>query len=109
MEGRKDDEVRDRKPTPEPPAGAAASGENAEWDATGVTRELALTPSLRPGLLERLGTRLDALVARALDLVSRRAASADADAAPLARRGGPVARWVSFPRGVRIATAATAG
>jgi hypothetical protein len=99
------DGMRDRKPTPQPDA----PGEVAEWDATGPTRDLAVMPALREGLLERLGTRLDALVARALDLMSRRAASGDEDAAQLARRGGPVARWVSFPRGVRIATAATAG
>lgn len=79
-----------------------------EWDGASVTRELAVVPSPAPrGPLAWLGAGVDRLFGRAIDLFTRRGASTDPDAAPLARTGGPVARWISFPRGVRIATAAT--
>jgi hypothetical protein len=78
-----------------------------EWDGATVTRELVVVQPPRGGPLARLGARLDGIFSRALELLGRRAASAHAGAAPLARTGGPVARWISFPRGVRVATAAT--
>jgi hypothetical protein len=79
-----------------------------EWDGASVTRELVVAPAPPRGPLARLGARLDALLGRALELFARRAAAGHGGAAPLARTGGPVARWISFPRGVRVATAATA-
>jgi hypothetical protein len=86
---------------------APRSDEIAEWDGASVTRDVVVASPPRAGLRGWLGARLDALLARALDLFSRRGAQVDLDAAPLMRTGGPVARWVSFPRGVRVATAAT--
>src|SRR4051794_8862831 len=77
-----------------------------EWDGASVTRELVVVPAPR-GPLARLGARLDGLFGWAVELIRRRGASTDPDAAPLARTGGPIARWISFPRGVRVATAAT--
>jgi hypothetical protein len=92
-----------------PDPSAKAGDEIAEWE--GGTAPHALVPAARPGALrERVGKRLDAALSRALELVTRRAPTAleaAGDAAPLARTGGAVARWISFPRGVRLATAAT--
>lgn len=55
------------------------------------------------------GARLAASVARFLDFASRRAPPdpGSGESLALSRIGGPVARWVSFPKGVRITTAAT--
>jgi hypothetical protein len=85
----------------------AERDELEDWDGATVTRELVVVPAPRVGPLARLGARLDGLFSRALELFAHRAASGHAGAAPLARTGGPVARWISFPRGVRVATAAT--
>ena len=83
--------------------GAKTGDELAEWD--GVTASQALAaPEAKGALRERIGKRLDAALARVLAPFARRATD---DAAPLARTGGAVARWISFPRGVRLATAAT--
>ncbi len=62
----------------------------------------------RRGLAGWLRSRLESAAARALDGISRRPAGSDgvsADAASLVRTGGSIARWISFPRGVRAATA----
>jgi hypothetical protein len=91
-----------REPDPSAPTG----DEIADWDGATASPALA-APARRIGLRERVGKRLDAALSRILELVARRSAPADVDAAPLARTGGPVARWISFPRGVRLATAAT--
>jgi len=50
--------------------------------------------------------RLRSVATRVLDSRSRRRGGG-ADAPALTRSGGPIARWISFPRGVRGATAAT--
>jgi hypothetical protein len=74
----------------------------AEWDG-------AAAP-LRGGLVGWLGTRLEAAVARVVDRFARRPpAGGDdpEDRVALVRTGGVIARWISFPRGVRFATAAT--
>ncbi len=81
--------------------------EIAEWDGATGSREL-VAPARRESLRERVGKLLDAGLGRALELLTRRGRPDDPEAAPLARTGGPVARWISFPRGVRLATAATA-
>jgi hypothetical protein len=95
----------------EPESTAGPGDEIAEWDASASH---ALTVPTRPGTLrERIGKRLDAALSRALVLLARRGPPAPVAApgaepvAPLARTGGSVARWLSFPRGVRLATAAT--
>jgi hypothetical protein len=94
---------------PKPTTGTGQGDEVADWDASASH---ALTvPEPRGALRERLGKRVDAALSRALELLARRAtlspAVASADAAPLARTGGSVARWLAFPRGVRLAAAAT--
>jgi hypothetical protein len=64
------------------------------------------------GLLDGFGGWVEAraahLVARFLDLgaLRRRGGPRGDEAAALARLGGPIARWVSFPRAVRTTTAA---
>jgi hypothetical protein len=94
----------------DPKSSGEVGDDSAEWDAVGGARALVVPERLGP-LRERLGKRLDAALSRALALLARRATApaggAVADAAPLARTGGSVARWLSFPRGVRLATAAT--
>ena len=65
----------------------------------------------RSGVAPWLGAALDRVAARVLDIGARRRPSpTDGDsgaALTLARTGGPVARWVSFPSGVRTVTALT--
>jgi hypothetical protein len=79
----------------------------AEWDGASITREVAASDPSSGGLVSWMGTRMDVLFARVLDAFARRVPGADAEPVPLARTGGAVARWASFPRGVRMATAAT--
>jgi len=82
--------------------------EIAEWDGASVTHEMVTTERRPRGLLSWLGSRLDTMVARLLDGFARRGnKTGDSEPVPLTRTGGPVARWISFPRGVRMATAAT--
>ena len=53
-------------------------------------------------------SRFERAVARFLDFGARRGEGQDVESGvELTRIGGPVARWVSFPRGVRMVTAAT--
>jgi hypothetical protein len=81
--------------------------EAAEWDGATVTREVTTRPTADDGLVAWLGSRLDRAVARFLDLFARHGALSDGEPVALTRTGGPLARWISFPRGVRVATAAT--
>ena len=66
---------------------------------------------VRTGFRAWVGARIDRLVARFSDFgVGKHLGRGDEkDAAALKRTGGPVARWISFPRGVRSVTAATSG
>jgi hypothetical protein len=85
---------------------------------TGVTKTLA-RPSGEPGgsggVVGWIRARIETAVARVAHALSRRPAvpeGADRGEGPdgsvaLVRTGGVLARWVSFPRGVRLATAAT--
>lgn len=62
---------------------------------------------VRGGISGWVWARIDHGVARFLDLRARRGATFDQDGeTALTRIGGPIARWVSFPKGVRTATAA---
>src|SRR5262245_22681711 len=84
--------------------------EVAEWDGASVTHEVGAGASPqggRGGLVGWMGERIDAILARLIDGFARRAVPGDSEPVALARTGGPIARWVSFPRGVRAATAAT--
>lgn len=72
---------------------------------TGLTTKR--TGGMRHGLAAWLGARFDHGVARFLDLRARRGVTmAHEDESTLTRIGGPIARWISFPRGVRTVTAA---
>ena len=81
--------------------------EITEWDGATVTRDVASSAPLNEGPVAWVGTQLDRVVARFLDLFARRGSLAEGEPAALTRTGGPLARWISFPRGVRVATAAT--
>lgn len=90
---------------PKPPSGSLTA---LDPDAKSSEATAALTRVDRhAGVGAWLGARLDQLVARFLDLGARRTvAGASPDGAALTRTGGPVARWIAFPRGVRTLTAA---
>ena len=83
-------------------AGAAADSAPVEW-AMATTS----TGRMRRGIGAWVGARFDFAVARILDLRARRGVTFEhEDDTTLTRSGGPIARWVSFPRGVRTVTAA---
>lgn len=81
----------------------------AEWDRASVGRAERTGEPARAGVAGWLETRFQAAVAHLADGFSRRSTDLvdSEDAAPLSRTGGAIARWSSFPRGVRFATAAT--
>jgi hypothetical protein len=81
----------------------------AEWDRASVGRAEKAGEPPRAGVSGWVETRLAAAVARFVDGFSRhRADAGDGDEeVALTRTGGVIARWISFPRGVRFATAAT--
>jgi hypothetical protein len=81
--------------------------ERPEWDGATVTRDIATRTPSQVGLVGWAGGQVDRAVARFLDLFARRGSTSDVEALALTRTGGPLARWISFPRGVRVATAAT--
>jgi len=92
-------------PVPREPAPA--------WDVEGTESHHALVPRRpRPVWLERLsaavGGQISRVTARVLD-VGARSHAATSTASGLTRTGGPLARWVSFPHGVRWSTAGVAG
>jgi hypothetical protein len=75
----------------------------AEPDEASASRALSVAaPPRRPR--GPVGALVERVVARLTEPFSRSPARADPTA--LVRTGGAVARWVSFPRGVRLATAA---
>jgi len=81
--------------------------EVSEWDGATVTRDISSSAPRQDGAIGWVGVQLDRAVARFLDVFARRGPLAEGEPAALARTGGPLARWISFPRGVRVATAAT--
>jgi hypothetical protein len=90
----------------------AADLESDPWDGISATHEIKRRPAVSdpPTLVSWMSGRLDQAMARLLDVGARREITHDdgGHAVALSRTGGPVARWISFPRGVRTATAATA-
>ncbi|HEY4183821.1 MAG TPA: hypothetical protein VGP07_02080 [Polyangia bacterium] len=87
-------------PTPTPTPTPVPTHASAELSPRRFTR-------VRGGIAGWVGARFDHGVARFLDLRARRGATFDQDGeTALTRVGGPIARWVSFPKGVRTATAA---
>jgi hypothetical protein len=79
----------------------------AETEDAGAARAESAA-SHRAGFAGWIETRLEAAVARVMDGFARgRRPSDPEDTVALVRTGGAIARWISFPRGVRLATAAT--
>ena len=94
------------RPPPEPGASGAIVHVAAAAESTGLATRRR---GVRGGLAGWVGARLDYAVARVLDLRARRGAILEQEGeTALTRVGGPVARWVSFPRGVRSVTAGMA-
>lgn len=94
------------------PVDEGAAGEGDPWEGPfGSTREnrMVVKPADAAPVAAWVTARFDLLVARLLDLGASRRQMAEGEGEPvaLARTGGPIARWVSFPRGVRTVTAAT--
>lgn len=90
--------------------------ESAPWEVATTTAPAALRNDRAPNGVSRwVGARIDAALARVMDGFARRqparvgdaGADAENETVALARTGGAIARWISFPRGVRFATAAT--
>jgi hypothetical protein len=80
----------------------------AEWDGASTSNALSHGRQARgSGTRGALGRWLDRLVARSLNFFARRGSAGEGEPVALSRAGGPIARWISFPRGVRLATATT--
>ena len=84
----------------------------AEWEGGSTALRAGPGEAARGGIAGWIGARLEAAVARMMDGFRRPQAGATGaeelgDTLALARTGGAIARWSSFPRGVRLATAAT--
>src|SRR4051812_24830126 len=78
-----------------------------DWEQGSTTRAPGADPG-GGGVSSWLGARLETAVARLTSRFSRRPKGDDGeDSTALVRTGGALARWISFPRGVRLATAAT--
>ena len=80
-----------------------------EWDHGTTTTRVAASDVGRGGVGTWLGARIETAIARMTQRFSRRPSGEDGDeeSTALVRTGGALARWISFPRGVRFATAAT--
>jgi hypothetical protein len=81
--------------------------ELADWDGPSGNHLIRQLPGTPLGWWARVGRRLNALVGRGMDVFSRGGSTSEGEPIALQRTGGPIARWISFPRGVRLATAAT--
>jgi hypothetical protein len=91
--------------------------ESAPWETatTTSTASSAMGADGRSGVSRWVGARIDAAVARVMDGFAQQQRTGggegdgdgEAETVALARTGGAIARWISFPRGVRFATAAT--
>ncbi|MES1172638.1 MAG: hypothetical protein ABUL77_05335 [Bacteroidota bacterium] len=92
------------QPASEP--GSESSADAGAFSLTHRSQDTTIAASLRAWV----GARLADGGARFLDFAARGGPDRGDTAAEasLARTGGPIARWVSFPRGVRTTTAAAA-
>jgi len=100
-------------PAPEGEGALIATGDGAvvEEAVPGESTGLVVRRrrGVRGGVRGWLEARFDHGVARFLDLRARRGAVLEQEGdTALTRIGGPVARWVAFPRGVRTVTAGMA-
>jgi len=79
-----------------------------DWDRATTSMRGAANDGTRGGVTSWVGARIETALARLTQRFSRRPKGEDGDeSTALVRTGGPLARWISFPRGVRMATAAT--
>ena len=78
-----------------------------DWER-GTTTRASGGDGPRTGVSSWLGARIETAIARLTQRFSRRPKDDDGEeSTALVRTGGALARWISFPRGVRFATAAT--
>src|SRR6476620_2138431 len=78
-----------------------------DWER-GTTTRASGGDVARAGVSGWLGARIETAIARLTQRFSRRPKDDDGEeSTALVRTGGALARWISFPRGVRMATAAT--
>src|SRR5262245_1079378 len=79
-----------------------------DWEHGTTTTRAAGNEPGRGGVGSWLGARIEAAIARLTQRFSRRPKGDDGEeSTALVRTGGALARWISFPKGVRLATAAT--
>jgi hypothetical protein len=90
-------------------AAGVVGAEPIEWEGS-TTTALVTNEQPRGGVVGWVGARVEAALARVMDGFARGGPGTgpdDEESVALARTGGVIARWISFPRGVRFATAAT--
>src|SRR5215831_12361647 len=79
-----------------------------DWDRGTTTTRAVANDVARGGVSSWVGARIETALARLTQRFSRRPKDDDGEeSTALVRTGGALARWISFPRGVRMATAAT--
>jgi hypothetical protein len=79
-----------------------------DWEPGTTTTRAEGTEVGRGGVGTWVGAQIETAIARLTQRFSRRSKGDDGDdSTALVRTGGALARWISFPRGVRLATAAT--
>jgi hypothetical protein len=89
----------------------APKPEIVEWEGS-TTTALVPVEQRRGGVVGWIGARIEAAITRVMDGFARGGPGTapglgEDESVALARTGGVIARWISFPRGVRLATAAT--
>jgi len=77
-----------------------------DWER-GTTTRAGGGDVARAGVSSWLGARIETAIARLTQRFSRRSNDDGEESTALVRTGGALARWISFPRSVRFATAAT--
>jgi hypothetical protein len=78
-----------------------------DWDRGTTTTRPVVNDPARGGVSGWLGARIETAIARLTGRFSRPKDDDGEESTALVRTGGALARWFTFPRGVRMATAAT--
>jgi hypothetical protein len=85
----------------------ATERDAARWELAGDIAPGRMRDGRRTGVAGWIAARIDAVGARLMDRVRRRPdGGTPGELVAFVRTGGPIARWISYPRGVRVATAA---
>jgi hypothetical protein len=83
----------------------------SDWEGGSTATRVGSAEPVRGSVAGWVGARVESALALVSERFGRRAPADGSDdgeeSVALARTGGAVARWISFPRGVRLATAAT--